>query len=138
VEVEGTTRNLHPITRDEVYRITGEAVRNAFEHAQARSVKVEIWYGTARFRLRVRDDGKGIDPALLSEGRPGHFGLRGMEERARDIGGQLEIWSELGAGTEVELNIPAGKAYSGGAPRHFALLEKLAEKFHRKETPSKL
>ena len=138
VEVEGTPRAKHAVTRDEVYRITGEAIRNAFEHAQPRKVEVEIWYGTAQFRVRVRDDGRGIDPTLLSnEGRPGHFGLHGMRERARTIGGRLEIWSEVGCGTEVELSIPAERAYVGRT-RRVALLEKWGKKFHRKETAGKL
>jgi signal transduction histidine kinase len=75
VHVEGTPRNLHPIIRDEVYRIGGEAMRNAFRHAQARRVEVEIRYGDQQFRLRVRDDGKGIDRAILSgQGNEGHYG----------------------------------------------------------------
>ena len=84
VEVEGTPRNLHPILRDEVYRIAGEALRNAFKHAQAQRIEVEIRYDERQLRLRVRDDGKGIDPKLLNEdGRAGHYGLRGMRERAK-------------------------------------------------------
>jgi signal transduction histidine kinase len=61
----------------------------------------------------VRDDGKGIDPAVLSgHGRAGHFGLPGMRERGKLIGGKLVIWSEVDAGTEVELRIPASAAYA--------------------------
>ena len=87
VEVEGTPRDLHPILRDEVYRIAGEAMRNAFRHAQARHIEVEIQYDERQLRLRVRDDGKGVDPKLLNEeGRPGHWGLNGMHERARLVG----------------------------------------------------
>ena len=100
-------RTLHPVLRDEIYRIAGEALRNAFRHAQARRIEVEIRYGERQFRLRVRDDGKGIDPEVLNEqGRAGHWGLPGMRERAERIGGSLEIWSELDSGTEVELSIP--------------------------------
>ena len=56
----------------------------------------------------MRDDGKGIDPAVLaSQGLEGHYGLRGMPERAALIGGKLAVWSEVGAGTEVELRLPA-------------------------------
>jgi signal transduction histidine kinase/ligand-binding sensor domain-containing protein len=113
VHVEGTPRNLHPILRDEVYRITGEGIRNAFRHADAKQIEVEIHYDDRRVRVRVRDDGKGIDPKLLSDtGRQGHFGLRGMRERAKLIGGKLTVWSELGAGTELELSIPAARAYT--------------------------
>jgi signal transduction histidine kinase/ligand-binding sensor domain-containing protein len=116
--VEGTPRNLHPILRDEVYRIAGETLRNAFRHAQARQIEVEIHYDAREFRLRVRDDGKGIDPEILGEHpRPGHFGLHGMRERAKIVGGQLDVWSELDSGTEVELRIPASRAYATPSSR---------------------
>jgi signal transduction histidine kinase len=113
VEVEGTPRNLHPILRDEVYRIAGEAMRNAFRHAQARQIEVEIQYEERQLRLRVRDDGKGVDPKLLKdEGRPGHWGLNGMHERAKLLGARLDVWSQLDSGTEVELSVPASIAYA--------------------------
>jgi len=108
VGVEGTTRDLHPILRDEVYRIAGEAMRNAFKHAEARRIEVEIRYDERQFGLRVRDDGKGIDAKHLDEqGRTGHYGLPGMRERAKLMGGKLTVWSEVDVGTEVELRIPA-------------------------------
>ena len=110
--VEGTPRNLHPILRDEAYRIAGEALRNAFGHAQAQRIEVEIRYDKKQLRLRVRDDGNGFDAKTLHrEGRSGHYGLRGMRERAKLLRGNLDIWSQPGSGTEVELNIPAGAAY---------------------------
>jgi signal transduction histidine kinase len=132
VEVGGTPRELHPILRDEVYRIAGEALRNAFQHAQAQRIEVEIWYDERRFRLQVRDDGKGINPKLLNEGgRPGHYGLRGMRERAKLLGGKLAVWSELDSGTELELRIPASHAYEGSSvPRR----SRLADKFSGKDT----
>ena len=108
---EGTTRDLHPIIRDEVYRVTREAIRNAFSHAHANHVEAEIAWGQRAFRLRIRDDGAGIAPEILEEGRPGHYGLRGMRERATQIGGKLEIWSRTGAGTEIQLSIAASIAY---------------------------
>ncbi len=115
VAVEGETRNLHPIIRDEIYKIATESLRNSFRHANARRVEVEIRYDDEQFRLRVRDDGKGIDPVLLSgRSNEGHYGLHGMRERATLIGGKLTVWSEVGAGTELELCIPAKKAYSTG------------------------
>jgi signal transduction histidine kinase len=113
VEVEGVPRNLHPILRDEVYRVAAEALRNAFRHAHAQRIEVEILYGEKWLRLRVRDDGKGIDPKLLSgDGRAGHYGLHGMRERARLAGGKLAVWSKLDSGTEVDLSIPASTAYA--------------------------
>jgi ligand-binding sensor domain-containing protein/signal transduction histidine kinase len=117
VGVEGEPRDLHPIIRDEIYKIAAEALRNAFRHAQAGRVEVEIRYGRDEFRLRVRDDGKGIDKTVLAaHGVEGHYGLRGMQERATLTGGELAVWSEVDAGTEVELRVPARIAYAR-APR---------------------
>jgi signal transduction histidine kinase/ligand-binding sensor domain-containing protein len=129
VEVEGAPRNLHPILRDEVYRIAAEAMRNAFRHARAQRIEVEILYGERWLRLRVRDDGKGIDPKLLSgDGRAGHYGLHGMRERAQLAGGKLVVWSKLDSGTEVDLSIPATTAYATSYRRRSWLSEKLSGK----------
>jgi signal transduction histidine kinase/ligand-binding sensor domain-containing protein len=112
VQVEGTPRNLHPIVRDEVYRIAGEAMRNALRHSEAQRIEVEIRFDGRQFRMRVRDDGKGIDPKVLAQnGHPGHFGLRGMGERAKLVGGRLDVLSEPDSGTEIQLTIPAAIAY---------------------------
>ena len=121
VDVQGTSRELHPILRDEVYRITAEAVRNGFRHARARKIDVEIHYDARRLRVRVRDDGIGMEESVLKAGRAGHWGLAGMRERAKGIGGQLEVWSTRGAGTELELTIPASVAYGSDASRRFRL-----------------
>ena len=113
VAVEGAPRDLHPILRDEIYKIAAEALRNAFQHAEARHVEVEIRYDDEQFRLRVRDDGKGIEPAVLSgEGSQRHFGLHGMRERATLMGAKLTVWSEVDAGTEVELCLSGNIAYA--------------------------
>jgi signal transduction histidine kinase len=88
VQVEGTSRNLNPILRDDVYRIACEAVRNAFRHAQATRIEVGIRYDARELRVRVRDDGKGIDPKVLQAGaREGHYGMPGMHEHAK-LGGK--------------------------------------------------
>jgi signal transduction histidine kinase/ligand-binding sensor domain-containing protein len=113
VAVEGQSRNLHPILRDETYKIAAEALRNAFRHARARQIEVEIRYDDEQFRLRVRDDGKGTDPAILAaQGSEGHYGLPGMRERAKIMGAKLTVWSEVDAGTELELRLPASLAYA--------------------------
>ncbi len=110
--VEGPPRDLHPILRDEVYAIAREAVRNAFHHAQARNIEVDIRYSGSLFQLHIRDDGKGVDPKIVAEkGRAGHYGVPGMRERARRIGGKLDVWTATGVGTEIELSIPASIAY---------------------------
>ena len=109
--MEGHARELHPIVRDEVYRITREALRNAFSHAQAHHIEAEIIYAENLFRLRIRDDGEGIAPAILEDGRPGHYGLPGMRERAAEIGAKLDIWSGVGTGTEIDLSLAGSIAY---------------------------
>ena len=107
MEVEGAPRDLNPLVRDEAYRIAGEALRNAFRHARARRITVELQYDKRQFRLRVRDDGKGFDEEDIRRQPAGHFGLPGMRERAEDVGGRLEVRTRLDSGTEVELSIPA-------------------------------
>ena len=119
LEVEGEARHLHPIIRDEIYRMAREALRNAFSHAQARHIETEITYGERTLRIRIRDDGKGIPPEVLESGRRGHYGICGMRERVRQIGGKLEIWSSEGAGTEIEMTIAGAIAYRGPATRSF-------------------
>jgi signal transduction histidine kinase len=116
VNVEGTPRDLPPIVHDEVYRIAGEALRNAFRHARASRIEAEICYDRRCFRLRVRDDGQGID-AEAAGGRTydGHYGMAGMHERAKLVGGTLSVWSEVDSGTEAELTIPASVAYAKSA-----------------------
>lgn len=112
VSAEGTARELHPLVREELLLIAREAIGNAFRHAQAGHIEVEILYGEDALRVRVRDDGRGIGEGVLEQGgKPGHFGLIGMRERAKKFGAQLTIWSKVGAGTEIELKIPRRIAY---------------------------
>jgi signal transduction histidine kinase len=100
--------------REEAYRIGLELLRNAFRHAKAQRVEAEIRYDRDTFRVRVRDNGKGMDPGVLQENITGHWGLRGIRERAERMEAQLDVWSEAGAGTEFQLTIPATMAYVGG------------------------
>jgi signal transduction histidine kinase len=124
--VEGAVRHLHPIVRDEVYRIAREALRNAFSHARAQHIEAEITYSERLFRLRIRDDGHGIPPEILETGRSGHYGLSGMRERARQAGANLVIWSGVGTGAEIDLSILGSIAYSKSPKRSRLQL------FHRK------
>jgi signal transduction histidine kinase len=111
VAVAGAARRLHPIIRDEVYGVAREAVVNAFRHAQARGIDVEIAYSAKALRLVVRDDGRGIDAGILASRAVGPCGLPGMRERAGRIGAKLRVRSRPGAGTEVELSVPGGIAF---------------------------
>jgi signal transduction histidine kinase/ligand-binding sensor domain-containing protein len=115
VNVEGATRSLAPIVGSEIGCVAIEAVRNAFVHARAQRIEVEISYNARELRLRVRDNGKGIDPKIFKNGRDGHYGIDGMYERAKLVGGKLVFWSELGSGTEVELTVRASIAYAKGS-----------------------
>jgi signal transduction histidine kinase len=137
LQVEGMPRDLQPILRDEVYRIGSEALRNAFRHGSARRIEAEIRYDDNQLRLRLRDDGKGIDAKLLNQdGEPGHWGLPGMRERAKLIGGRLDVWSELDSGTEVELSVPSSLAYATSrSPRRRPLLPWLGKPFSRTGRP---
>ncbi len=111
IVVEGQRRPLHPLIRDEIYRIGREALTNAFRHSAAKRIDVEMKYSSNQFRLVVRDDGRGIEPDVLLKGRDGHWGLPGMKERADRIGARLQVFSSASAGTEVELLVPARVAF---------------------------
>lgn len=115
--VDGTPRTLDPLVCDEVYRIAREAVLNAFQHAHAAHVVVELAYEPDGLAVRVRDDGMGLPREVLQAGgRNGHWGLSGMRERAERIGAMLELQSNGGKGTDVVLRVPAEVAYRGKPP----------------------
>jgi signal transduction histidine kinase len=101
-----------PNCAEEVYNVAREALTNVRRHAHAAAVEVELEYARDRFRLSIRDDGRGMDPdAVAEESSHGHFGITGMRERARQLGASIEILSRLAAGTELELVLPAAAAY---------------------------
>jgi signal transduction histidine kinase/ligand-binding sensor domain-containing protein len=114
--VEGSRRPLRPLVREEIYRIAGEALANAFRHSGASTVETVLEYGRDYVRLLVRDDGQGIDPEVLNAGREGHFGLSGLRERALRIGAVLNVRTGAGAGTEIDLLVPAAAAFERPAP----------------------
>jgi signal transduction histidine kinase/ligand-binding sensor domain-containing protein len=107
----GMDRELHPIARDEVYRIAFEAIRNACTHSGCMELIIELRYRKRSFRLEVRDDGRGIDSCLLQSGKTGHFGMTGMRERALNLGGTLTVKSEIDRGTTVSLSVPGRAVY---------------------------
>ncbi len=112
VAIIGDPRPLHPVVFEETHRFGREALSNAFRHAHAKTIEAELHYERNQLRIRIRDDGIGIDEEILKQGfRAGHWGLPGMRERAAKIGGHVDIWSRPGAGTEIELRVPAMAAY---------------------------
>jgi signal transduction histidine kinase/ligand-binding sensor domain-containing protein len=112
VIVEGAPRPLRGVIRDEVYQIGHEALSNAFRHAHATEIEVELEYAASHLRVLVRDNGGGIDAEVLRTGRDGHWGLSGMKERTERIGGRLRVLSRAVAGTEVELSVPGRIAFA--------------------------
>jgi ligand-binding sensor domain-containing protein/signal transduction histidine kinase len=115
ITLQGTARDLNPIVCDDACQIGREALVNAFRHSLAQNIETEITFARTELRLRVRDNGCGVDSKILEDGgRPGHWGMRGMRERALKIGAGLDIWSRPGNGTEVDLKIPASIAYRAG------------------------
>ena len=111
VVVAGRQQPMRPAIRHEIYRIGREALVNAFCHSRAKRVEFELEYADTELRMRIRDNGSGIEPQVLAAGRKGHWGLAGMRERATGIGGLLKISSNATAGTEVQLSIPSGIAF---------------------------
>jgi signal transduction histidine kinase len=131
VIVDGEVRPLEPSAREEIYRIGREAILNAFRHAHAENIEVELLFSSRSFRMRVRDDGCGMEAQLLESGKPGHWGLTGMRERARKFGAELSVRSRVGAGTEVELAAPGARVFAQDPARHWA--DRLTSWMNRKE-----
>jgi signal transduction histidine kinase/ligand-binding sensor domain-containing protein len=109
--IGGTPRPLHPLIGSELLQIGHEALINAFLHAHATAIEIEIEYGLKSLKLSVRDNGCGINPEILRSGREGHWGLTGMRERAEKIKAEIKIWSGVNDGTEVIVSVPRRFAY---------------------------
>ena len=131
VVVQGKQRPLEPRPNEEVYRIAKEAIQNAFMHSGGSRIEIECVYGDCDFTLRVRDDGRGIDPEVQAAGgRVGHFGLTGMRERAKRIGANLKVWSQQNAGTEIEVSLQSA-LLKPSSNRYLGWLSQLRDKqFH--------
>ncbi len=127
--IVGEPKAMATVVFNESYRIAREALVNAFQHSQGRNVEVEVTYLVSRVSIRVRDDGIGIDADILTKGRKGHWGLSGMRERAQKVAARLDIWSQAGSGTEIELTIPSTVAYPHDKRR--SLRQRLYDMFIR-------
>jgi signal transduction histidine kinase/ligand-binding sensor domain-containing protein len=106
----GEARDLHPIVRDEIYRIGYEAIHNACRHSEASRLDVELRYDHDLV-VCVKDNGKGIDAQVAAEGKDEHFGLRGMRERAARIGAEFTLTTSADSGTEITLVVPGNVAF---------------------------
>src|SRR5262249_4019366 len=128
LSVSGDPREMHPVVRDEVYRIGYEAIRNACMHSRGSRLEVGLYYAHD-LTLRVTDNGVGIDPAIADRGKDGHFGLQGMRERAARIGATLKVTSSADTGTEILVIVP-GRAIFRTPSRSF--VDKFLARFEQK------
>ncbi len=135
--VIGDAKEMHPIVRDEIYRIGYEAIRNACTHSGASQLEVELIYAHD-LALRVSDNGTGIDPAVADRGKDGHFGLQGMRERAARIGGKLTLGSSSNSGTEITLIVHGSIIFRKKMPARRSLFARIRTLFRRKEQASNL
>ncbi|HEY0727668.1 MAG TPA: ATP-binding protein, partial [Pyrinomonadaceae bacterium] len=113
--VNGQSREMHPVVRDEIYRIGYEAIRNACAHSGGNRVEITLEYAHD-LTLRVTDNGAGIEPDIAAQGKDGHFGLRGMRERAERIGSKFTLVSSPATGTLITLVVPGRVAFRTGIP----------------------
>jgi signal transduction histidine kinase/ligand-binding sensor domain-containing protein len=109
---EGKPTHMHPIVRDEIYRIGYEAIRNACQHSEATRLEVHLSY-SRDLNLRITDNGKGIAAAVVVQGKDGHYGLQGMRERAVRISGNLSVETSPDTGTTIELIVPGRIVFRG-------------------------
>jgi signal transduction histidine kinase len=98
---------MHPVVRNEIYRVGYEAIRNACTHSRGSRLEVALNYGHDLV-LRVKDDGVGVDPTIGFHGNEGHFGLQEMHERVARIEGRLTVASSASSGTEIVVVVPGG------------------------------
>jgi ligand-binding sensor domain-containing protein/signal transduction histidine kinase len=131
LRTEGESRIVKPYIQEELYLICREAIANAFRHAKATEIGVMIQYSPSRLGISIRDNGIGIGEDVVVEGRPGHFGLQGMHERAARIKAKLELMRGPTAGTAMEVTLPAVVAFESAAP---ARISALLARFHRRTT----
>jgi signal transduction histidine kinase len=113
VIVTGKSKALKPTFQEQICLIAREALLNAFRHSEATTIEVELEYRARSLSLAIRDNGRGMDPQEVRTRRDSHWGLLGMEERAKTLGAQLHIWSRRGSGTEVEVALPINSASQG-------------------------
>jgi signal transduction histidine kinase len=108
VQIIGTARPLPPRVENHLLGIGTEAMTNAVKHGRADAITVELDFRPRDVALRIKDNGAGFDPDEHLEKASGCFGLLGMHERAREVGGEIRIRSRRGEGTEIFVAAPLG------------------------------
>jgi signal transduction histidine kinase len=132
LSVVGDAKDLHPVVRDEVYRIGYEAIRNACAHSGGTRLEVGLNYAQD-LAICVSDNGSGVDPNIAERGKAEHFGLQGMRERADRIGGKLSVISSAGSGTEIKVVVPGRIAFQNN---RVTFSEKIKSIFRRTDRTS--
>jgi signal transduction histidine kinase len=130
VSVIGDIRELHPIVRDELYRIGQEAIQNSKAHSHGSVLGIDLTYGQD-LSIHVRDNGVGIDPRYAMSGRDGHHGLQGMRERAARIQGRLTVLSSAESGTDISVIVPGSVSFLHPETGIFSNLRKLYRRIIR-------
>jgi signal transduction histidine kinase len=116
--VTGSPKEMHPIARDEIYRIAYEAIRNACEHSSASELEIILIYAQD-LTLEVKDNGAGIETTVLTDGKAGHFGLQGMRERAARMGSKFTLNSSPNSGTAITLVVPGNVIFRKACATRF-------------------
>ncbi|MBI5305841.1 MAG: GAF domain-containing sensor histidine kinase [Chloroflexi bacterium] len=106
LRVDGAPRRFDPEAEVAVFRVTQESLNNVEAHAQAQHVYIVVSFGARDLRVEIRDDGRGFDSVAVMREPRTHLGLIGMRERAETIGGDLDVWSQVGVGTRIVLKTP--------------------------------
>jgi signal transduction histidine kinase len=125
--IEGRPRELTAQVYWEMLSIAKEAMFNAFQHSNGTLMEAEIAYLSSALRVRLRDNGMGILEDVLQGGRPNHWGISGMRERADKISAKLHIWSREGEGCEIEILVPASTAYLTQVNAYQRMLERMLQ-----------
>jgi signal transduction histidine kinase/ligand-binding sensor domain-containing protein len=134
VSVIGDARELHPIVRDELYRIGYQAIQNAKAHSHGSYLGIDLTY-SHYLALHIRDNGVGIDPGYIASGREGHHGLQGMRERAARIQGRLTILSSAESGTDISVIVPGRVSFLHHGTGIFSKLRNLYHRVIRNRGP---
>ena len=106
VESDGTSRDLPDLIAGNLLLLAQEAMTNALKHGEPRSIFLRLVFAGDTLRLTVEDDGRGFDTAQMATPREGHFGIQGMRERVKRLGGIFEVSSAPGKGTRISVTVP--------------------------------
>lgn len=108
VETEGRVRMLPDFIGGNLLLLAVEAMTNALKHAEPRSIFIRVVFAETTITVSVEDDGHGFIPSQAAGPRDGHFGIQGMRERVKRMGGTLEVSSTPGTETRITVQVPVG------------------------------